>query len=86
MGHQKIITKAEKVIEGKGIEQYQGKQLNLSQKEFDQRWDYGCDTCNKRLYNDDGNLIWVTTGFGLCTDCYNKFTRDELDLIEVAYE
>lgn len=47
--------------------------------------DYGCDICYERK-DFDNNIIWITSSYGLCEDCYSKLTNEEIEEIRIKYE
>ena len=46
---------------------------------------YGCDICGKRK-DWDNEIIWITSTYGVCEDCFNKLTNEDLDNIRQDYE
>lgn len=46
---------------------------------------YGCDICGARKDYDE-EIIWLTSTYGVCEDCFNKLTNEDLDRIRVDYE
>lgn len=47
--------------------------------------DYGCDICGARKDYDE-EIIWITSTYGVCEDCFNKLTNDDLDKIRNDFE
>lgn len=46
---------------------------------------YGCDICGERKDYDE-EIIWLTSTYGVCEDCFNKLTNEDLDNIRQDYE
>jgi hypothetical protein len=53
--------------------------------EVDIKEDYGCDICGVRKDYDE-EIIWLTSTYGVCEDCFNKLTNEDLDRIRNDYE
>lgn len=47
--------------------------------------DYGCDKCEERKDFDNG-IIWITSSYGVCYECYDKLSEEEYKQIELEYE
>lgn len=45
---------------------------------------YGCDKCAKRKFWD--NINWITSSYGLCPECYDKLTPEEIEELRKKYE
>lgn len=46
---------------------------------------YGCDICGAR--KDFGKeIVWITSSYGVCEECYNTLTNEDLDKIRKDYE
>lgn len=50
-------------------------------------WDhtYGCDICCGRFDFDD-EIWWITSSYGVCRECYEKLTEEQLEQIRRDYE
>lgn len=46
---------------------------------------YGCDMCGGRK-DFEKEIIWITSSYGLCEECYQKLTEEELKKIREEYE
>ena len=46
---------------------------------------YGCDMCGERK-DYDKEIIWITSTYGVCEDCYNKLTNEDKDKIRNDFE
>ena len=46
---------------------------------------YGCDICGERK-DWDKEIIWITSTYGVCEECYNKLTNEVLDNIRQDYD
>lgn len=46
------------------------------------RLDYGCDICGKRR-DWATEIIWITSSFGVCEDCYDIMTEEEKRKIRI---
>lgn len=46
---------------------------------------YGCDVCGNRKDRDDG-IVWITSSYGVCYECYEKFSDEALEQIRKEYE
>lgn len=46
---------------------------------------YGCDICGARKDYDE-EIIWITSTYGVCEECYNTLTNEEKDKIRNDYE
>ena len=47
--------------------------------------DYGCDICGKRK-DWDKEIIWITSSYGICDECYDKLSKEELEKLYEKYE
>jgi hypothetical protein len=41
---------------------------------------YGCDVCYKR-FDQDNQITWITSSYGLCNDCYQNKSKKQLKQI-----
>ena len=46
---------------------------------------YGCDICGKRE-NWDYGIVWITSSYGVCPECYNKLSREDVEYLRKKYE
>lgn len=46
---------------------------------------YGCDMCAERKDWDD-EIIWITSSYGVCDECYAKLSEKELEQLREKYE
>lgn len=46
---------------------------------------YSCDMCSA-LKDWDSEIIWITSSYGVCEECYNELTREQLEEIREKYE
>ena len=46
---------------------------------------YGCDICGARKDYDE-EIIWITSTYGVCEECYNTLTNEDKDKIRNDYE
>ena len=46
---------------------------------------YGCDKCGERK-DGDKEIIWITSSYGICEECYKKLTEEEKEKIREKYE
>ena len=53
--------------------------------EINMKEDYGCDICGARKDYDE-EIIWITSTYGVCEDCYNKLTNEDKDKIRNDFE
>lgn len=44
---------------------------------------YGCDKCGRR-FDWEREIIWITSSYGVCKECYDKMTSDEKNAIRLA--
>ena len=46
---------------------------------------YGCDVCAERKdFNNE--IIWITSSYGVCADCYDTLSEEELEELRKNYE
>lgn len=46
---------------------------------------YCCDKCgNKKDF--DKEIVWITSSYGVCEECYQKLTEEELEKLEKEFE
>ena len=43
---------------------------------------YGCDGCGNR-FDMDCEIVWISSSYGLCWDCYYKLTEDERNALRI---
>lgn len=48
-------------------------------------YDYGCDICGARK-DWDNEIVWITSSYGVCNECYNKLTKEEIEELREKYE
>ena len=53
--------------------------------ELDDANTYGCDICGARKDYDE-EIIWITSTYGVCEECYNTLTNEDKDKIRNDYE
>ena len=46
---------------------------------------YGCDICGESFDWDDG-IVWLTSSFGVCDECYSRLSQEEKERIYEEYE
>lgn len=46
---------------------------------------YGCDICGKRKDWDYG-IVWITSSYGVCYECYKKLSREDIEYLRKKYE
>ena len=46
---------------------------------------YGCDICGKRKDWDYG-IVWITSNYGVCYECYKKLSREDIEKIRKEYQ
>ena len=46
------------------------------------RLNYGCDICGEPKDWVDG-MVWITSAFGVCEECYNSMTEAEKRKISI---
>ena len=46
---------------------------------------YGCDICGER-HDWEREIIWITSSYGVCSECYGKFSEEDLEAIRRIYE
>lgn len=46
---------------------------------------YGCDICGRRK-DWDNEINWISSSYGLCDECYNKLSKEEIEELEKIYE
>jgi hypothetical protein len=46
---------------------------------------YGCDICAKRKDQDYG-IVWITSSYGVCLECYRKLSREDIEYLRKKYE
>jgi hypothetical protein len=46
---------------------------------------YGCDICGDRKDWDYG-IVWITSSYGVCYECYKKLSREDIEKIRKEYE
>lgn len=46
--------------------------------------DYGCEICGECKLLDD--IVWVTSSYGVCKECYDKLSNNELEELYKKYE
>ena len=56
-----------------------------SRKKISTNNTYGCDICGNRKDWDYG-IVWITSSYGVCYECYNKLSREDLERIRKEYE
>ncbi len=44
---------------------------------------YGCDKCGMR-FDWDTEIIWITSAYGVCSECYDKMSTDEKNVIRIS--
>ena len=43
---------------------------------------YGCDKCGERF--DWNDIIWTTSSYGVCEECYGRMSVDEKNEIRIS--
>lgn len=57
----------------------------MNRKFFSDEWGkYCCDECDETFNFND--VIWLTSSYGLCLECYNKLSEEEKKEIRNKYE
>lgn len=46
---------------------------------------YGCDMCGTR-HDLEREIIWITSTYGVCVECFVKLSKEELEEIRKIYE
>lgn len=46
---------------------------------------YGCDVCATRK-DWDKEIHWITSSYGVCDECYDKLTEEQIGHLEKIYE
>lgn len=46
---------------------------------------YGCDICGNRKDWDHG-IVWITSSYGVCLECYEKLSRENIVKIRKEYD
>lgn len=46
---------------------------------------YGCDICGERKDWDYG-IVWITSSYGVCYECYEKLSREDIEYLRKKYE
>ena len=46
---------------------------------------YGCDMCGERK-DWDNEIIWITSSYGVCRECYDKLSKEDLEELRKIYE
>lgn len=59
--------------------------VKFKDDELDDADTYGCDICGTRKDFDE-EIIWITSTYGVCEECYNKLTNEDKDKIRNDYE
>lgn len=59
--------------------------LNLSDIKEEIEIKYGCDICGERK-DWDTEIHWITSSYGVCDECYDKLSKDDIARIEEEYE
>jgi hypothetical protein len=50
-----------------------------------ERETYGCDICGKRKDSDYG-IVWITSSYGVCLECHEKLSEEDIEYIRKEYE
>ena len=59
--------------------------VKFKDDELDDANTYGCDICGTRKDFDE-EIIWITSTYGVCEECYNTLTNEDKDKIRNDYE
>jgi len=59
------------------------KQNNLRRVNMDNT--YGCDMCGERK-DWEREIIWITSTYGVCVECFATLSEDELEELRRIYE
>lgn len=46
---------------------------------------YGCDMCGIR-HDWEREIIWITSTYGVCVECFVKLSEEDLEEIRRIYE
>lgn len=49
------------------------------------KYEYGCDICGERK-DWDNEIHWITSSYGVCDECYEKLSKEEIEELEKRYE
>ena len=49
------------------------------------KYTYHCDECGAEK-DWDSEIIWLTSSYGLCQECYDKLTEEEREELRLRYE
>ena len=52
---------------------------------MNEKYTYHCDICHAEK-DWDNEIIWITSSYGVCADCYKKLSEEELEKIRKEYE
>jgi hypothetical protein len=50
-----------------------------------EKYQYCCQKCGK-IKDWDAEIVWITSSYGVCQDCYDSMSEDEIERIRVEYE
>lgn len=53
--------------------------------DIEEEFIYGCDICSEaKLW--DKEIVWLTSSYGLCQNCYDSLTEREREALRDFYE